>query len=307
LSRGSVLHPLPVRVAAIGTLDRGGPQGAPEVSCGTASRCRRAQGSGVITVAPNNPGRTVERHFVVHSSLRTLSVVTLISAFSGTVILTTQNQGSDTASAHDLGTSGGSLAASADVLAHGLPGQRSQPDAERIEQTPQARAQRLALARSQQESRARLQQALQAKARAQAARAAQLARSARLAKAAAVARENAARRERLQLKARATRSAGRNPKALARLMLADRGWGAGQFSCLDSLWTRESGWNLHAQNPSSGAYGIPQALPGRKMSSAGSDWRSNAATQIRWGLDYIADRYGSPCGAWAHSEASGWY
>ena len=96
-------------------------------------------------------------------------------------------------------------------------------------------------------------------------------------------------------------------QAIARDMLAARGWGADQFGCLVSLWDRESGWNVYAQNPSSGAYGIPQALPGSKMGSAGSDWQTNAATQIAWGLGYIADRYGSPCGAWSHSESVGWY
>ena len=96
-------------------------------------------------------------------------------------------------------------------------------------------------------------------------------------------------------------------QAIARDMLAARGWGSDQFGCLVSLWNRESGWNVYAQNPSSGAYGIPQALPGSKMGSAGSDWQTNAATQIAWGLGYIADRYGSPCGAWGHSESAGWY
>jgi hypothetical protein len=98
-----------------------------------------------------------------------------------------------------------------------------------------------------------------------------------------------------------------NPKIVARAMLGRFGWGVSQFSCLDSLWTRESKWSLTATNPTSGAYGIPQALPGSKMASVGSDWRTSALTQITWGLGYIRARYGSPCGAWAHSEASGWY
>jgi len=85
------------------------------------------------------------------------------------------------------------------------------------------------------------------------------------------------------------------------------GWGAGQFSCLDSLWERESGWDVHASNSSSGAYGIPQALPGSKMSAYGGDWRDSAATQVEWGLDYIADRYGDPCGAWDAVRSKGWY
>lgn len=99
---------------------------------------------------------------------------------------------------------------------------------------------------------------------------------------------------------------GTSPKAIAKELLAARGW-SGQWSCLNSLWERESGWNPYAQNPSSGAYGIPQSLPGSKMASAGSDWRTNPATQITWGLNYIAGRYGGPCGAWSHSQATGWY
>jgi len=90
-------------------------------------------------------------------------------------------------------------------------------------------------------------------------------------------------------------------------MLSSFGWSSSQFSCLVSLWGRESGWNVYASNPSSGAYGIPQALPGLKMASAGADWASDAATQIRWGLGYIQASYGSPCAAWDHSEAVGWY
>jgi cell division protein FtsN len=84
--------------------------------------------------------------------------------------------------------------------------------------------------------------------------------------------------------------------------------GAAQFACLQSLWDRESGWNVYAQNPTSGAYGIPQALPGSKMASAGADWATNGDTQVRWGiLDYIDPVYGSPCGALAHENAQGWY
>ncbi len=106
--------------------------------------------------------------------------------------------------------------------------------------------------------------------------------------------------------ARGSRSSRQDPKSAARALLAARGW-SGQFGCLDSLWTRESRWNYRASNPSSGAYGIPQALPGGKMSSAGSDWRTNPVTQMTWGLGYIASRYGTPCGAWSHSQRSGWY
>ncbi|WP_214416511.1 lytic transglycosylase domain-containing protein [Sphaerisporangium fuscum] len=95
-------------------------------------------------------------------------------------------------------------------------------------------------------------------------------------------------------------------KAIGQKMAAAKGW-AGEWGCLEKLWDKESHWNERAMNRSSGAYGIPQALPGSKMASAGSDWQSSAATQIEWGLGYIAARYKSPCGAWAHSQATGWY
>jgi hypothetical protein len=78
------------------------------------------------------------------------------------------------------------------------------------------------------------------------------------------------------------------------------------FGCLVDIWNRESGWSYDAENPS-GAYGIPQALPGSKMASAGSDWETNPATQIRWGLGYIKAIYGNPCSAWAFEEANGYY
>lgn len=91
-------------------------------------------------------------------------------------------------------------------------------------------------------------------------------------------------------------------------MLASYGWSvSAQFGCLVSLWNEESGWNVYATNPSSGAYGIPQALPADKMASAGPDWQTDAATQITWGLGYIQSVYGSPCAAWAHEQADGWY
>lgn len=90
-------------------------------------------------------------------------------------------------------------------------------------------------------------------------------------------------------------------------ILLERGFGLDQMPCLDKLWTKESGWNHRAYNSGSGATGIPQALPGSKMASAGSDWQTNPATQIKWGLGYIKGRYGTPCKAWQHSQATGWY
>lgn len=95
-------------------------------------------------------------------------------------------------------------------------------------------------------------------------------------------------------------------KALGKQMNAARGW-ASEWGCLEKLWDKESNWNERAMNRYSGAYGIPQSLPGSKMASAGSDWQVNPATQIKWGLTYIAGRYKSPCGAWGHSQSVGWY
>jgi len=89
-------------------------------------------------------------------------------------------------------------------------------------------------------------------------------------------------------------------------MLASFGFATSQWGCLDDLWNEESDWVYNAEN-ASGAYGIPQALPGSKMASAGADWLTDPTTQIKWGLGYIQSTYGTPCGAWAHEEADGWY
>jgi hypothetical protein len=102
-------------------------------------------------------------------------------------------------------------------------------------------------------------------------------------------------------------AASGSPQQIAEAMLASFGWSSSQFSCLDPLWAHESGWSVTASNPGSGAYGIPQAVPGSKMASAGPDWQTDAATQIRWGLEYIKGTYGSPCAAWGHEQATGWY
>jgi hypothetical protein len=98
-----------------------------------------------------------------------------------------------------------------------------------------------------------------------------------------------------------------DPRTIASALLAEFGYSADQFSCLDSLWMSESGWRVDADNPSSSAYGIPQALPGSKMASEGADWATNPVTQIRWGLGYIRDRYGSPCSALSFKQGRGWY
>jgi hypothetical protein len=95
-------------------------------------------------------------------------------------------------------------------------------------------------------------------------------------------------------------------QAVAQSLLPSFGFDNSQFGCLVDLWDRESGWRVNAEN-ASGAYGIPQALPGSKMATAGPNWATDAATQIKWGLGYIKGRYGTPCGAWGFWEAHGWY
>jgi hypothetical protein len=98
-----------------------------------------------------------------------------------------------------------------------------------------------------------------------------------------------------------------DPKTLAKALMPLYGLATSQFDCVDNIWEHESRWNVHADNPYSSAYGIPQALPGSKMSSAGPNWENSAETQIRWGLNYIKERYGSACSAWSFKQSHGWY
>ncbi|MFD7957912.1 transglycosylase SLT domain-containing protein [Streptomyces ardesiacus] len=92
-------------------------------------------------------------------------------------------------------------------------------------------------------------------------------------------------------------------QATAKKMIGD----SAEFQCFSEIVDHESGWNVDATNASSGAYGLVQALPGSKMASAGADWKTNPATQIKWGLDYMKDRYGSACDAWSFWQTNGWY
>ena len=103
----------------------------------------------------------------------------------------------------------------------------------------------------------------------------------------------------------ATASAGSasQAKAIAKQLIPD----ATQYNAFAHIVEHESGWNVNATNASSGAYGLVQALPGSKMASAGADWKTNAATQIKWGLDYMNSRYGSPSAAWSFWQSNGWY
>jgi hypothetical protein len=114
--------------------------------------------------------------------------------------------------------------------------------------------------------------------------------------------------ERTAAEALARANTPEGAKQTAREMAASQyGWNESQFGCLVQLWTKESGWNYQATNASSGAYGIVQAWPAEKLASAGADWKTSAATQIKWGLDYIARGYGTPCAAWGHSQSLNWY
>ena len=139
------------------------------------------------------------------------------------------------------------------------------------------------------------------------------AEAARVAAEKAAADKAAAEAARKAAAARASRSVASRPavaagsaREIGQQLAAARGWTGEQWGCLDMLWSRESGWRTNAGN-ASGAYGIPQALPGSKMASAGADWRDSAATQVTWGLGYIGGRHGSPCGAWQHFQARHWY
>jgi hypothetical protein len=226
---------------------------------------------------PDVARQAVERHYVLRSALRIVSLLAVLGLVAGIVVLTQEPGKADQAVAPAVH---GTADASASAV---LDGAASRDAAALTHQVYSAQ---------EVQRRAAAAAAAAARAKAEAARKA------------AVAAQLKARAE---AKARAARAAVRDPQGIARIMAREKGWGGGQFSCLRLLWQRESGWNHRATNPSSGAYGLPQALPGSKMATAGADWRSNPVTQIAWGLDYIADRYGTPCGAWSHSESHNWY
>jgi hypothetical protein len=159
-----------------------------------------------------------------------------------------------------------------------------------------------------QQARLEAQQARQLKAEAVA-----KARRATEAKAAADAKAKAKAKAAAAAKARALKNRGyqpgtTDPRDIARQILKNKyGYGADQYSCFNFIIMRESMWDVHATNRSSGAYGIPQALPGSKMSTIASDWRTNPATQIIWGIEYMKSRYGSPCQAKSFKASHGWY
>jgi hypothetical protein len=150
--------------------------------------------------------------------------------------------------------------------------------------------------------------AVQEKDRTAALAAAEAAAEARREAAKKVARDKA--RKALEAKKKAILAkAQSDPQAAARALLPEFGFSDSQFGCLDKLWVGESNWRYTAENSSSGAYGIPQSLPGSKMATVAADWRTNPVTQIRWGLKYIKSSYGTPCGAWSawQSRSPHWY
>jgi hypothetical protein len=186
------------------------------------------------------------------------------------------------------------VAATIVPLADAMPHWAKELQANKLEMAQ--RAHRLAVAKARRAAAAR--RAARAAARRAARKAAH--------RAAALAAQRQARKAHKAPSTAAPPQPSGSPQQIAMSMMGSYGWSSSQFSCLDSLWSHESGWSVTAANPD-GAYGIPQALPGSKMASAGSDWQTNAATQIRWGLGYIKGLYGSPCGAWSHEEATGSY
>ena len=163
-------------------------------------------------------------------------------------------------------------------------------------------------AADQQAAAAEQAAAVEAEAQAAAAREAEAAAAAEQAAAEQAAAEQAAAEEAARIAAASVPvddPAG--AKAYAASVLGGHGWEASQMTCLDTLWTKESEWLTSATNASSGAYGIPQALPGVKLATAGGDWQTNYRTQINWGLTYIESRYGSPCSALNFHYANNWY
>ena len=240
----------------------------------------RARG-GVARAAPvDAQGTAVGRRFVVRTLVRpvllTLTVLTVVALLVAGVAMTTSALAGSTAATYV-----GEMVESRALVA-------GQP-AVSVEKSLAAQAET---------AREAAEKVAEEKARREAAAAKEAAEAA--------ARE-AERKAAAERAARAAERAAADPRSAAREMLGEYGWGDDQFGCLDSLWTRESNWDHRAQNPSSGAFGIPQSLPGDKMASAGTDWRTNPRTQIEWGLGYIRDVYGSPCDAWGHSQSTGWY
>ncbi|MGW4029915.1 aggregation-promoting factor C-terminal-like domain-containing protein [Streptomyces sp. NPDC004838] len=196
-----------------------------------------------------------------------------------------------------------SAASDATLLADIPVGQQAQVQALSVAQQADAQAAAAeATAKKSVEESARIQAAKSAQQKKAAAEAKVKAEKEREAKERASRAASASGRDASSFPAKASYSIA-EVKAMARQMIPD----AGQFQCFSNIVERESGWRYTAQNPSSGAYGLVQALPASKLASAGADWRTNPATQIKWGLNYMNNRYESPCGAWSFWQANRWY
>jgi hypothetical protein len=233
-------------------------------------------------------GHRVSRISVRGFAVASATAVTTVGAVVGVASGNTQPSGDNLEAAAADGT----------LLADIPVGQQAQVQVSSLTQQADAQAAAAdAAAKKSAEEAARIQAAKTTKAKKEAA-------------------EDEAEREREAAEARANRDAVRDAssfsaqssytvaevKAMARQMVP-----ADQFQCFSNIVNHESTWNYRAQNPSSGAYGLVQALPGSKMSSAGADWQTNPATQIKWGLNYMNSRYDSPCGAWSFWQANHWY
>jgi hypothetical protein len=233
-------------------------------------------------------GHRVSRISVRGFAVASATAVTTVGAVVGVASGNTQPSGDNLEAAAADGT----------LLADIPVGQQAQVQVSSLTQQADAQAAAAdAAAKKSAEEAARIQAAKTAKAKKEAA-------------------EDEAEREREAAEARANRDAVRDAssfsaqssytvaevKAMARQMVP-----ADQFQCFSNIVNHESTWNYRAQNPSSGAYGLVQALPGSKMSSAAADWQTNPATQIKWGLNYMNSRYDSPCGAWSFWQANNWY
>lgn len=233
-------------------------------------------------------GNRVSRISVRGFAVASATAVTTVGAVVGVASGTTQPSNDDLEA----------TAADATLLADIPMGQQAQVQVSSLTQQAEAQAAAAdATAKKSAEEAARVQAAKTAEAKKQAA-------------------DKEAERKREEAEARANRDSLRDAtsfsakssytvaevKAIARQMVP-----ADQFQCFSNIVNHESTWNYQAQNASSGAYGLVQALPGSKMSSAGADWRTNPATQIKWGLNYMNSRYDSPCGAWSFWQANSWY
>jgi len=236
----------------------------------------------------NRVSRISVRGFAVASATAVTAVGSVVGVASGS-----------TAQPNDAEATAGDSTLLADIPA----GQQAQVQTASL--TQQADAQAIAAdasAKKDAEEAARKQAAEDAIAKQKAAeKAAQAEKEAKARKAAEEAASRSATRDASSFSVQSSYTVAQI-QAMARQMVP-----SGQFQCFSNIVNHESSWNYRAVNASSGAYGLFQALPGSKMSSVGSDWQTNPATQIKWGLNYMNDRYGSPCEAWSFWQANSWY